>query len=494
MSVPTQPAAPAWPIDLKTALLLTAGVATTLVIFALDLILPLGVAAAVPYVVPILISMWLPWRTAPFAFAAAATVLTALDYFLSPSALQGTPLWVVVGNRLLSVLMFGIVAVLCWWRQRYADQLDQERARLRSVIDISLDAIVAIDERGLIQSFSRGGERLFGYTEREVLGRNVSMLMPEPHRSRHDQYLDRYLRTGESRIMGAGRMVEAQRRDGSVFPVNLMVGEVNAGGRRLFTGFVQDMTERERARSKIHDLQIELYRIGRLSELGEIASAIAHELNQPLTAISNYVRAGANMARTLEGDAAAKVILLMDKAVQQTDRAGQIIRRLRQLIGRGQAELLPVSINDVIGDACALALIDTRQKGINVSFDLTDALPDVLADATQIQQVIFNLVRNSVDALHTSERREIVVRTAAGANGDIEVSVSDTGPGLPPEVEERLFMPFVTTKPNGMGIGLSICRSIIDAHDGRIWGRSRPEGGAIFAFQLPAHEGAEMEQ
>lgn len=603
-------------IDLRAALLLSGSAVVTLIIFLVDMAVPLGVADTVPYVFPILVSIWLPWRRAPLVFAAGATALIALGYFLSPPVFPGIQSWVPLANRLLAAFAVWVTAILCFLRQRYAGRLEREQARLRAVIDTSADAVVTIDERGRIQSFSRAGERLFGHTEAEVLGRNVGILMPEPYRSQHDAHLERYRRTGKSRVVGVSRMVDAQRKDGSVFPVHLMLGEVEADGRRLFTGFLHDMTariqaeqavanernfvatildttqalvvvmdrerrivrfnraceqltgyraaevvgrpvwsfipgdvqereraaaamwscvptarceiewmnragerrliawsssgilddtvgvrfvvatgiditEQERARRKVQELQLELYRIGRLSELGEMASAIAHELNQPLTAISNFVRASQKVVERLGGEASASVSGLMGKAVQQTDRAGQIIRRLRQLIGRGHAELLPVQVNDIVRDACALACLDTHQRAVRVDLDLTDALPPVLADAIQIQQVVFNLLRNGVDAMANSERREILVRTAAGAGGAVEVSVSDTGPGLQPEVEARLFMPFVTTKPNGMGIGLSICRSIIDAHDGRIWARPNPGGGATFAFALPAHESTE---
>jgi two-component system sensor kinase FixL len=338
--------------------------------------------------------------------------------------------------------------------------LRDSEAQLRSIIETVPDAIILIDERGLIQSFSPAAERLFGYAAAEVLGRNVSMLMPSPYREQHDEYLARYLRTGERRIIGIGRVVVGQRADGSTFPMELAVGEARQKGRRLFTGFVRDITERQTTRKRLTELQSELLRTSRLSAMGQMASALAHELNQPLTAVINYVQA----CRRVLGDdrsAPARALEIMDRAVAQASRAGQIIQRMRQFIQKGETERQLESINKVVEEASALALVGARESGILVRMELSPDLPPLLLDRIQIQQVLVNLVRNAVEALVSAERRELTIRTAPAGKAAVEVAVVDSGPGLSAEVQSQLFQPFVTTKPKGMGLGLSISRSIM---------------------------------
>jgi two-component system sensor kinase FixL len=461
--------------------LVTAAVMAAFGVLAIDLMSPQGIADPVLYVAVVLIGIWLPWPSATYALSGLATLLTVIGFFGSPGV--GDPA-VALLNRLLAIFAIWFVAFFSVWRRRLLDQVGEERAVLRAVMDTSADGVVTIDQRGSIRTFNLTAERLFGYAEAEVVGRNVKMLMPEPDRGAHDGYVARYLSTGEKRIIGTGRVVEGQRKDGSRFPIHLMVGEFDRGGERLFTGFLHDMTQRKLAEQRAEQLQQQLYQVGRISELGEMASAIAHELNQPLTAITNYVRA-VRQVLVVRGDASPQVTGLIDKAVDQADRAGQIIRRLRQLIGRSGTELQVCDINQVVRDALSLAMMDARSKGIDTKVDLADDLPVVLADRTQIQQVTFNLMRNSIDALEQAERRKVLVSTRSDGAGGAEVSVADSGPGLAEEVAERLFQPFVTTKATGMGIGLSICRSIIEAHEGRIWAERTADGGTVFRFTLP---------
>ncbi len=362
--------------------------------------------------------------------------------------------------------------------------LRDSEARLRSIIETVPDALVLIDEQGLIQSFSPAAERLFGFSEAEVVGRNVSMLMPSPYREQHDDYLARYLRTGERRIIGIGRVVVGQRADGSTFPMELQVGEVKLRDHRLFTGFVRDITERQTTRERLHELQSELLRTSRLSAMGQMASALAHELNQPLTAVINYIQACRQLLAAQDAPASERLRETMDKAVVQASRAGQIIRRMRQFIQKGETDRQFESINQVVEEASALALVGARESGILVRMELSPDLPPVLVDRIQIQQVVVNLVRNGMEALGASPRRELTIRTAR-ADDDVEVAVSDTGPGLSPEVTSQLFQPFITTKPKGMGLGLSISRSIVEAHGGRLQAAPNLEGGVTFLFFLP---------
>jgi two-component system sensor kinase FixL len=366
--------------------------------------------------------------------------------------------------------------------------LPEREVLLCAILETSPDGLITIDATGTIQSFNPAAERMFGYDAAEVIGRNVSCLMPSPYREEHDAYLERFLRTGERRIIGIGREVLGQRQDGTIFPVELAVGEVQAAGRQFFAGFVKDVSARQRSEHRLQELQAELIHVARLSAMGEMASALAHELNQPLTAIINYAQTARGLVERRPGEGAGGLVSLLEKTVQQASRAGQIIRRLRQFIAKGETERTLEDLNAVVEEASALALIGTGGKGIAARRVLGKGLPPVLVDKIQIHQVITNLIRNGVDALDGVERREIVISTRRAGEDSIEIEVADSGPGLAPAVADRLFQPFVTTKPAGLGIGLSICRSIVDAHGGRLWASDNPGGGMIFHVRLPTPE------
>ena len=360
----------------------------------------------------------------------------------------------------------------------------ESEAYLRSVLDTVPDAIVVIDEAGVIQSFSSAAEKQFGWTAEEIIGRNVKILMPQPYRDAHDSYLEHYNRTAERRIIGIGRIVVGERKDGSTFPMELAVGEMHSSGARFFTGFVRDLTERQDTQTRMQELQAELMHISRLTALGEMASTLAHELNQPLSAIANYLKGGRRLLERAQPDT-ARAAEAMDKAADQALRAGQIIRRLRDFVSRGESDREIESLSKLVEEASALALIGAKELGVRVSYDFDRHVDLVLADKVQIQQVILNLIRNAIDAMMTSPRRALKITTdATDGGGLVRVSVADTGPGLSPEVVERLFQPFVSTKAQGMGVGLSISRTIVEAHGGRIWAESNADGGATFHFTL----------
>lgn len=378
-----------------------------------------------------------------------------------------------------------VILVRAAMPQGSADRNLREReARLRSVIETALDGVVIIDKKGRMHSFSPAAERLFGYQEREVVGRNVSMLMPSPYREEHDGYLERYLGTGEKRIIGIGRVVVGQRKDGTTFPMELAVGEFLLEGERFFTGFVRDVSERQSRERRLLDAQAQIRHLSRVSEMGEMASAIAHELNQPLTAIVNYVEASRRTIATTGSKVPERVHEYMEKAVVQAGRAGEIIRRLREFLRKGEVGRTPEVVNPVVEEASALALIGAAELGVRVFMKLGNSLPEVLIDKIQIQQVVLNLVRNSVEAMAAALRKELTIATDL-RDDTVLVMVADTGPGLPEEVASRLFQPFLTTKESGMGLGLSICRSIVEAHGGRIWADGGANGGTVFYFTLP---------
>ncbi len=370
-----------------------------------------------------------------------------------------------------------------------AEALVEREAHLQSILDTVPNAMVVIDDHGLMQSFSAAAERLFGWTSAETLGRNVSMLMPAPYRDAHDGYLARYLATGERRIIGIGRVVVGQRRDGSTFPMELAVGEMRVGPHRFFTGFVRDLTERQATEARLQELQAELVHVARLTAMGEMASALAHELNQPLSAIANYLRGSRRLLEKGDPADSPRLVEALDKAGDQALRAGAVIRRMRDFVGRGETERRVESISKLIEEASALALVGVKELGVRVTMHLDAKADLVLADRVQIQQVVVNLVRNAIDAMAVAEPAELTVRVAAGEDGFTVVSVSDTGSGIDEDVRGRLFEPFMTTKKEGMGVGLSICRTIIEAHGGTIWAANSASGrGATFSFTLPSAE------
>lgn len=353
-------------------------------------------------------------------------------------------------------------------------------ARLMAILDTVPDALIVIDAQGRIETFSSAAERQFGYTSSEVIGRSVSMLMPQPYRGAHDGYLRRYLETGEKRIIGVGRVVVGERRDGSTFPMELAVGEVQGAGRKAFTGFIRDLTERQETRKRLQELQSELVHIGRLTAMGEMASALAHELNQPLSAVANYLRGATRLASAAEPDA-ARLRDALERATTQTLRAGDIIRRLREFVRGGESERHAESISALTEESMALALV-----GAQVKVRVVHEEPvQVLVDKVQIQQVLLNLIRNAVEAMSSVPRCELDIHTGRSGDGFVTVRVSDTGPGISDGLAARIFEPFMTTKKTGMGVGLSICRTIIEAHGGRIWVEPSPNGGASFVFTVP---------
>jgi two-component system sensor kinase FixL len=367
----------------------------------------------------------------------------------------------------------------------------EAEAHLRSILATVPDAMVVIDEAGSILSFSAAAEKMFGYAEADVVGRNVKMLMPSPDRDRHDQYLINYLTTGKRKIIGIGRVTTALHRDGSTFPIELAVGEAWVEDRRIFTGFIRDLTERQQAELRMQDLQSELAHVGRVSEMGTLASSLAHELSQPLTAVANYCEAARDLLDgPVEPETMAMVRDAMDEAAKETIRAGQIVRRLRDFMSHGENERRLESLPKLIAEANALALVGSREYGIDVQVELDPDAGLVVVDRIQIQQVLVNLIRNAIDAMVDTPQRFLTIRSRA-SDGLVRVTVEDTGSGISEDVAAQLFQPFVTSKKNGMGIGLSICRTIVEAHGGRIWFEPGARGGTAFHFTLPAGEAEE---
>jgi two-component system sensor kinase FixL len=358
-----------------------------------------------------------------------------------------------------------------------------EDALFHALINTAIDGIMVINENAIVQVYSPACERLFGYRPEEVLGHNVDMLMPEPYHSQHDSYLARYKDTGTPHIIGIGREVVGRRKDGSTFPMYLSVGEGKLKDHRIFVGIVSDISETRARDKRIQELQGELLHVTRMTAMGEMTSALAHELNQPLTALLNYTSAARHMVGGF-GEPGAKLLDVLNRAIDQAERAGLIIRRLRNFIEKREPNRAEENINKVVEDSVELGLAGMRDTGIKLQLRLQRVTPAVLIDKVQIQQILINLIRNAIEAMEGADKRELTITTRANAT-EVEIEVADTGTGLPHEVVSRLFHPFVTTKDQGMGMGLSICRTIAEAHGGKLWLDSNTDKGAAFVLQLP---------
>ncbi len=355
---------------------------------------------------------------------------------------------------------------------------------LRSIVDTVRDAMIVIDEAGSILFFSAAAERMFGYSADEVMGRNVSILMPSPDREAHNGYIQRYVETGEPHVIGIGRMTIGRRRGGGTFPMQLSIGEARTAEGRFFTGFVQDLTERRETEVRLEELQNDLAHVSRISEMGTMASSLAHELNQPLAAIANYLEGAISLLEKPNEEDIAIARAALQEATQQSLRAGRIVRGLRDFIGRGDTEKTIESLSQLINEANALALIGAREQGVEVNFRLDPEADRVMVGRVQVQQVLVNLIRNAIDAMAGSARKYILIQSAPYAHGFVRVSVEDSGTGIETDVAARLFEPFQTTKDSGMGLGLSICRTIVEAQGGTIWAEPALDGGTIFYFTL----------
>jgi two-component system sensor kinase FixL len=399
------------------------------------------------------------------------------------------PMYLSVGEGTLDgeKIYVGIIHDLTSYKEAESGVRERE-ARLRSILETVPDAIVTIDENGIVESFSAAATRLFGYEPAEVIGQNVKILMPSPYHDEHNDYIARYKATGEKRVIGTGRIVVGRRHDGTTFPMELSVGEAWIGKRRFFTGFVRDITEHQGAKHRLQELQSELLHVSRLSAMGQMASTLAHELNQPLSAIANYVKASHRMLDAVDDPRTGRIQEIMAKASEQTIRAGEIIRRLRDYVEKRETTRTWENLNKVVEEALALGLIGAAETNVKVRATLDPALPPVAVDKVQIQQVLINLIRNAIEAMQTASTRVLSVTTSPDDDEFVQVAVADTGLGLADEVAAKLFQPFVTTKKAGMGVGLTICQSIIEGHGGRIWATANETGGVTFRFRLPARK------
>jgi two-component system sensor kinase FixL len=455
-------------------------------VLAIRLLLPAGLGGAPVYLflIPALLVISAVGGFGPGVLATCLTM--AVEFWF-----EGVPGRVDFVN---AAAFFAIGIGMAWLGSRIqrtsqaADAINRDllarEAHLKSILETIPDAMVVIDPKGSIQSFSSAAERLFGRKAEEVIGRNVHILMPTPYRENHDGYIERYLRTGERRIIGVGRVVVGERKDGSTFPMELAIGEMKSNDKLFFTGFIRDLSERQKTEARLQELQAELVHISRLTAMGEMASTLAHELNQPLAAIANYLQGASRVIGNAKAQTPPMVKEALDKATEQSLRAGQIIHRLRNFVARGESERKTESLSKLLEEASALALVGAKDQGVRVRFELDPNHDMVFVDKVQVQQVILNLIRNAIEAMADSPKRQLLISSAAADGGFVEIRVADSGSGIAPQIVEQLFQPFVTTKRHGMGVGLSISKTIIEAHGGRLWADANPGGGTIFHLTL----------
>jgi len=358
-------------------------------------------------------------------------------------------------------------------------------AETQAILETAVDGIVIIDERGRIQTFNQAATELFGYPADAVIGKSINMLMTDADATRHDGYLSNYLATGKASIIGVGRELLARTAEGKNVPIYLAVSDIRLDGRRRFAGIIRNLTEQHAAREALASQREKLAHVGRLSTMGEMTASIAHEINQPLTAISMYAQASIKLMER-EGSE-QKIKDALEKLNTQSLRAGAVIERIQRFARAQETSKELVEVNELVIDLLKLAGSDARMHNIELVLDLADELPILFADPVQLQQVILNLIRNGIDAMNEigcRNGRTITLQTRL-IGEDVEVLVSDQGSGVAEDQTELLFTPFHTTKKEGMGMGLSICRSIISEHGGELRYRNNTGAGASFYFKLP---------
>ena len=367
-----------------------------------------------------------------------------------------------------------------------ADAVSDDAERYRSVVDTMVDGVISIDAGGTVQSFNPAAEKIFGYSEDEVVGQNVSMLMSAQDRDQHDEYISRYQRTGEKKIIGIGRQVMGQRRDGTIFPLDLAVGEFQLGGRQLFTGVIRDITRRRQLEQDLRQAQ-------RMETIGQLAGGIAHDFNNQLGIILfdvDMLIAAAGDDATLKED--------LQKIRKVVLRSADLTRQLLVFSRRQRIEPRPLDLNQHLGEL-QHTLGRLLGEEMRIDLQLGDGLPLINADPGNIDQITINLCLNARDAMASGGTVTIRTRKAAltdefcrqhaqATPGDYCVlQVSDTGTGMDDEVKDHIFEPFFTTKETGKGtgLGLSVVYGLVESHHGCIVVDSAPGRGSSFEIYLP---------
>lgn len=353
-------------------------------------------------------------------------------------------------------------------RVRLEEQLRRSEAQWRAVIESAVDGIVVIDERGRIESFNPAAERLFGYTERELLGQNIDILMPSPYHEEHDGYLARYLATAEPHIIGSGREVSGRRRDGTTFPLHLSVGEMSPGGGRRFTGILHDLSERVRMEEQLREQEA-------LVRLGEMAAVLAHEIKNPLAGVRGAIEVIGRRMASETGDTG-----IVKEILARLDSLADLMKDLLLFARPPRPRPAPVDVTPLVTSTADLLRSDPTLNDFTVS--VQGSAPPVPADPGLLQIVFLNLM---VNGAHATKGRGRLTVSVTASDTACSIAFSDDGPGIPPDIRQKVFTPFFTTKSRGTGLGLPTAKRLIEAHRGTIDLDCPPSGGTTVTVRLP---------
>lgn len=377
-------------------------------------------------------------------------------------------------------------------------RLQEKEQRLAAILNNAAECIINIDSQGLITALNPATEQIFGYSEKEIVGKNITILMPPPSKEKHDEYLSHYLSTGEKKIIGIGREVLGLRKDGSTFPIEISIGEVITDKEPSFTGIIRDISERKQAEQELRQHEDEkrhsqerFDRLLRVSAVGELAATVAHEINQPLAAIGTYAAIANRMINNEQPDI-LDIQSVLGKINEQAQRASKVIHNLRSLINKHEIQHKPVDINDLVRKIIDISSPKTRSRNIDVEFYPIKPTPPIECDSIGIQQVILNLINNAIDAMDATDvsQRKIVIGISQKTANTLTISVRDFGKGIAENDRDKMLSPFYTTKADGMGIGLSISRSIMEAHRGALSFNEEMTNGSEFIITLPLSPGS----
>jgi two-component system, LuxR family, sensor kinase FixL len=388
------------------------------------------------------------------------------------------------GGRLSLVLFAAAGALIAWLIERVhvaeaaqrtaaaessaLARLDASEARWQAIVDSAVDGIVVIDAGGRVETFNPAAEKMFGYTAAEVIGHNVDMLMPSPYREEHDTYVSRYLATGHAKVIGIGREVQGRRKDGSVFPLHLSVGQITIGGERRFTGILHDLSSRVAMEAQMREQAA-------LAKLGEMAAVVAHEVKNPLAGIRGVMQV---FEKRLQHDSTATQVL--KDIVSRIDSLDQMMKDLLLFARPPKPRRAPTDVAPLVSATARLLSEDPMWQEVDVVVD--GAVPPLLADAEMLKIVFQNLLINGAHAMHGKGRIHVAI---GEVNTMCQIAFRDAGPGIPDDVREKVFTPFFTTKSRGSGLGLSTARRFVEAHDGQIAIDCPPGGGTTVVVRIP---------
>jgi PAS domain S-box-containing protein len=379
-------------------------------------------------------------------------------------------------------------------RKRAEDELKRSEARHRVVVETASDAVVSIDESGVIILANPATKRIFGYNPEQLIGKPLTVLMPGAMRKLHETGFKRYLETGARHLNWQGTEMTALRANGEEFPAEVSFGEMTADERKVFTGFIRDISEKKRSQEMLHNTQAELSRMMRVMTLGQLTASIAHEVSQPLSGI---ITNASTCLRMLKSDPPSieGALETAQRTIRDGNRASEVITRLRSLFSKKQIDVEPLDLNEAAREVIALLSGELQRNNVILKQEFGDHLPAVRGDRVQLQQVILNLLRNASDAMNSIEDRprQLVLRTEREGEY-VRLSVQDSGVGFTREVADQMFESFYTTKSDGMGVGLSVSRSIIEANHGRLWATANDGPGATFAFSIPCEHGPRLQE